>query len=640
MTVNESLKAKLRDTRLFTLASALLLTCSLSSCKTAETTGTDGSKPDKSATTGNAGPIVKCANTALPATKEILDGEREVLASPYPAGQFGGMLRRSIVMADPKTFNYWAAADSTSRELASLLFSPLFDSDPNTGDLVPALAKSWKMDEDKMTYTVVLRKGVKWSDGKPFTADDVVYTWNKIIKEGYGNSSLRDVSSIEGKSPEVTKIDDYTVQFKTAIPFVPFFRVMGFPVAPKHIVEPVISGKDGRKAFDSLFGVNSKEKFVTNGPYVLESYVPGQRVVFKRAENYYMLDENKKSLPYIETQVFSIVQDVQSNLLKFKGGEIDITPVRCRDAGDLVKEAEKLNFKLYDFGANYGSTFITFNLNQRKDPKSGKLYVDPIKSAWFNDVNFRQAINHAIDRKNVVNNYFKGLGAPAFTAATAGAPFTNDELKPFERNVEEAKAMLAKSGFTWKDGKCFDKAGHAVEFDLLSSAGGTFYGFVGVAFKKDMEALGIKVNYQEIDGNLLQNRVLNSLDWQAVLFSLTGDPLEPNDSVNVYKSSGRLHLFDQRQQDKDGTIKVSDARPWEKEIDDLLDKGAKTFDKAERKKIYDRVQAVFYEQVPFIYIASPKQIVGVRNTLRNYDPTPLTQLGLGLHNLPELWISK
>ena len=332
--------------------------------------------------------------------------------------------------------------------------------------------------------------------------------------------------------------------------------------------------------------------------------------------------------------------EVNTNLLKFKGKEIDITPVRCRDAGDLVTMSKEGNFKLYDFGPSQGSTFIMFNMNQRKNPKTGKPYVDPIKSAWFNDVNFRQAISHGVDRQSIVSNYFKGLGDPTFSAQVSTSPFYNSELKAYGRDVNVAKDLLKKSGFSWdKDGSLIDKAGHKVEFDLLTSAGGTYYEFVGTNFTKDMKELGIKVNFAPIDFNLLSGKINSSLDWQAALFSLSGgDPLEPNDSVNVYKSDSRLHLFDQRLPDEKGEIKVSDARPWEKQIDQLLDKGAITFDKAERKKIYNEVQQIFYDQMPFIYLASPRTIVGARNTIQNYVPTPMSQPAAGLHNLEEIWV--
>jgi len=584
-------------------------------------------------------PIQQCSSVSPGPYKESTIGDAQVMLSRYPLGEFGGTLKRSLVMADPKTFNYWAASDAASREIANLMFASLLETDPYNADIVPGLAESYAIAPDNMTYTVKLRKGLKWSDGHPITSADVVYTWNKIIKEGYGNSSLRDVTQVDGKSPEVTAQDDLTVTFKTAKPFAPFIRAIGVPIAPKHILEPITSGKDSQRAFNGFWGVNTKpSELVTSGPFTLEQFTPSQRVELKRASNYYLYNEQKKALPYLEHVTFQIVPDVNTNLLKFKGGEIDMTIVRCRDAGDLAKEAKAGNYKLYDFGPGYGSTFICFNLNQRKD-KKGKPYVDPIKSAWFNDVNFRQAINHSINRDNIVSNYFKGLGQPAFGAETPDAPFKNNDLKPFARDVNYSRELLKKSGFTWdKEGNLHDKNGNKVEFDLLTAAGGTFYAFVGTAFKTDMKDLGIKVNYSEINGNTLNDKVMSALDWQAILFSLTGDPMEPNDGANVYKSKSRLHIFDQRLADDKGVTTANDIRPWEAEIDKLMEEGAQTFDKAERKKIYGRVQAILYEQVPFIYTVSPKQIVGVRNTVKNYYPTPLSQQAIGLHNLPEVWV--
>lgn len=605
-----------------------------SSSTTTTTTSTSTSATSDS-------PIQKCDSQSPGPYKTVTIGGAEKRQGRYEIGKPGGKLVRSIINSNPNTFNYWAANDTTSHEMAALMFASLLDIDPYSGDVVPALAESFAVDPDGVTYTTKLRKGLKWSDGKPITAEDVAYTWNTIIKGGYGNSSLRDVTTVEGKSPVVTVVDELTNKFVTARPFAPFLRTMGLPIAPKHIVEPVISKKDGRKLFSNLWTTESKpESFVTNGMFRLDSYVPSQRIVFKRAKNYYTVSPESKPLPYLDRITYLIVPEVNTNLLKFKGKEIDITQVRCRDAGELASTAKEGNFKLYDFGPSQGSNFIMFNMNQRENPKTGKPYVDPIKSAWFNDLNFRQAISHAVDRQSIVANYFKGLGEPIFSAMMSTSPFYNNRLKPYGCDLAVAKELLKKSGFTWDgDGKLTDKAGHKVEFDLLTSTGGTFSEFVSSAFQKDMKELGIKVNVASMDGNILSGKLTASLDWQAVFFSLSGgDPLEPNDSANVYRSGSRLHIFDQRLPDEKGEIKVTDARPWETQIDQLLDKGAVTFDKVERKKIYDEVQQIFYDQMPFIYLASPRTIVGARNTIHNYVPTPISQPAVGLHNLEEIWV--
>ncbi len=571
----------------------------------------------------------------------VIDGV-EMRQGRYPNGKFGGTLVRSIVASDPKCFNYWAAADSTSRELTALMFPGLVATDPYTGDVIPDMAESFTIAPDRLTYTTKLRKGLKWSDGKPITAEDVAFTWNTIVAGGYGNSSLRDYTSVGGKSPIVKVVDELTNEFKTPVPFAPFTRTLGIAIAPKHVIEPIIKKADGRKAFNELWSASVDPKtLVTSGPFVLKNFVPSQRVELARTKNYYGVNQEGKALPYLDRVVYLIVPDVSTNLLKFKNNEIDSTIVRARDVAELLPAQKQGNYTLYSLGESAGTTFVMFNLNRRKDPKSGKPYVDPIKSAWFNDVNFRQAVNHVINRSNMVANYFKGIGFTAFSSEPKSSPFFNDQLAAFKPDESFSMSLLEKSGFKKNaQGNLVDKDGHRVEFTLISSSGGTFYEAIGNMIVDDLKKLGIKANFQMINFNILADKINNTLNWDAALFSLTGDPLEPHGGANVFRSDARLHLFDQRlpaENAKDGKPVVTDARPWETELDELFDKGATTFDKAKRKEIYGQVQKIIYDQAPFIYTANSRVIVGARNTLKNFDPTALSQDVQGLHNLDEIW---
>jgi peptide/nickel transport system substrate-binding protein len=240
----------------------------------------------------------------------------------------------------------------------------------------------------------------------------------------------------------------------------------------------------------------------------------------------------------------------------------------------------------------------------------------------------------------MVANYFKGLGYPAFTTISPVSPFFNNQLKGFEPDVDYAMELLKKSGFKKdRSGRLVDKEGHSVEFDLVTMAGGTFLPTIGNMAIEDMKKLGMKVNFQELNFNILMDKVHTSCDWDAGIYALSGgDPFEPNDGANVYRSNGRLHLFDQRQPDKDGEIVVEDAREWEKRIDSIFSEGATTLDKNKRKELYDEFQKILYEQAPFVYLCDAMNIIGARNTVKNYQPTQLSQLVLGLHNIEEIWI--
>lgn len=624
--------------------SALLIAPVLSGCAVDKVPSTTGSTTTTTTTTtaeqsGSKGPlaIVNPPNPGPYKTK-LIEGE-EMRVGRFPVGQAGGTLVRSMVGTDPKTFNYWAAEDTGSTLLASHLFSGLVTVDPWTGDVIPDMAESFKVDPDGVTYTTTLRKGLTWSDGKPITSADVEFTWNKLIAGGYGNSSLRDVVSVDGKLPTVTAVDELTNKFVTPKPFAPFLRQIGIAVAPKHIIEPILKRKDGRAAFQQLWSSNIDPKtLVTSGPYTLSRFVPAQRVELQATKDYYMVNSDGKQLPYLEKLMFLIVPDPNTNLLKFMGKEIDLTAVRARDIPKLLTEQDKGNFKLYNLGPSIGTTFVMVNMNRRDNEKTHKPFVNPIKSKWFNDTNFRQAINHSINRQEIVDNYFKGIGSTLFTAEPSASPYFNSKLQPFKTDNELSMSLLKKSGFEKKpDGFLYDRDGNKVEINMVTSAGSTFYEFIGNMMVNDMKKLGITVNFQPIAFNVLNDKV-SSGDWECCLMSLSpGDALEPNDGANVWKSNGRMHMFDERQPDAAGNIVVKDARPWEKRLDELFNKGAQTLDKAERHKIYDEYQQIAYDEAPFIYLVTPATIIAARNSLQNYVPTTLSQYTSGMHNIEEVW---
>ncbi|MBY0358186.1 MAG: ABC transporter substrate-binding protein [Candidatus Obscuribacterales bacterium] len=625
-------------TNAFTLLTGLSIL--LSGCSTAGGDKTENNESGVPACCQEKKSALPVVNPAYPGPfKTYMVEGAERLQGRYPAGVQGGSLVRVIVGLDPKTFNPWTAADSLSSELGGTMFRGLAQTDMFNGDVVPDLAVEIKELPDHVTYITRLRKGLKWSDGKPITSADVEFTWNKIIGQGYGNTSIRDIAQVEGKMPKVTSEDELTNKFVTAKPFVPFKRLLATPIAPKHIVEPIISKKDGHRQFEQLWSVNcNPASLITSGPYVLSRFVPSQRVELKKTSNFYMLDQKGRGLPNIDKQIYTIIPDVNTLLLKFKAKEIDITQLRARDVVDLLKNQKAGNYRLYNLGPSTGSFFLVFNMNQRNDGKSKKPYVDPIKSAWFNDTNFRQAVNHIIDRQKIVANYFKGIGSVSHTSMPEASPFYDKDLPAFSPDLKAAEDMLRQSGFVKKpDGYLYDKKGHKVEFDLLYASGGTFYPAAAGMIADDMKKLGIKANLQELNFNVIQDKMDSKKDWDAQLMALTGDPLEPHNGANVFRTDGRLHLFDQRDHDDKGNIKVTDARPWEKRMDEIYDLAACEFDQTKRKALYDEFQKIIYDQAPFIYIVCPTSIIGTRNTIKNYDPTPLSQTIMGLHNLEEIY---
>ncbi|HEY9746229.1 MAG TPA: ABC transporter substrate-binding protein, partial [Oculatellaceae cyanobacterium] len=427
------------------------------------------------------------------------------------------------------------------------------------------------------------------------------------------------------------------IEFKTAKPFAPFIRNLGANIAPAHILKPVVA--KGPKAFSAFWSVNdaakSPEKFVSSGMWLLDSYDPRLKVTFKRNPRFFMVDKKKRRLPYLDRYVLSFVGDLNNQELQFEQGKSDMYSV----PGNFVSHVRKLNkpdFHLYNLGPTSGTTFMAFNLSTRKNAQ-GKPLVDPIRSEWFNDVNFRQAINHTINRNDIVANILKGVGAPLFTAESLSSIYLNKKLAAgFPPDPEYAKELLKKSGFTWDErGNLLDKKGRRVEFTLLTNSGNTEREAVGVNIKQDLATLGMKVNFKPIEFNVLVGK-LGEGSWETMIMGLTGSNLEPHGGANVWTSGGSIHLFNQRHIEPGKPVRLDDLLPWEKELDRLFAQGAQTFDFNERKRIYDQYQQIIYDQAPLIYLYSPLQILAVRDRIQNFDPTPLE----AFHNLEEIWIKE
>lgn len=576
-------------------------------------------------------------------TKSSGKDVQELWQSRGDVGVRGGTFTVSTFGSGPKTFNPWAAADVESDGIGYLMFEHLVDIDAWTGKPYPRLAKSIDISPNKLDYTITLRKGLKWSDGQPITADDVVYTMNTLIKRGFGNSSRRDVLSVYGKFPTTTKVDDLTVKIHTDVPFVPFLNSLsGIAIAPKHVVE-TISNK-GMKDFQGLWDVNCDPKtIVTSGRFKLLRYVPGQRAEFVRNEKYGMADRAGTQLPYLDKFVYAIVPDQNTQILKFYAGELDLLDIRSVKGPDaaIMKQREKTgNFTMHGLGPDDGTMFVMFNMNQRKNLENGKYYVDPVKQKWFNNPYFRKAVTHALDRNRIVNNVLRGVGLPLYTSESIASRFQNKSLQPYPQDLKLSADLLKQGGFVLKDKVLYDADGHRVEFSLLTNSGNMLRDAVCIIITDELKKLGIKVNYQPIDFNILISKVDHSFDWEAIVMGLTGPRVEPYDGANVWKSDGRLHMFDQRKPDAHGHIPVTDARDWEKQIDELFDKMATTFDEAKRRQYCEEYQAIVYEQNPFIYLYTPLLITAIKNSVGNYKPMPLginyTPLG-SMHNLEEIY---
>ncbi|MEJ7556450.1 MAG: ABC transporter substrate-binding protein [Aquificaceae bacterium] len=523
-------------------------------------------------------------------------------------GKEGGEIR-FVLNSDPRTLNPALAQETSSTAVLSYLFTGLTKIDLKSMQVVPDLAHKWEEKEGGRVYIFHLRRNVRWSDGEPFTADDVVFTYRDIYLNPQIPNSTGDMFRGILKSQEdiknfVRKIDKYTVEFRLPEAFAPFLSALSAPILPKHKLEKFV--KEGN--FMTAWNVNTDPKdIVGTGPYRLKRYIKGVMVEYEANPYYYEYDNSGRQLPYIKRKIGYIVQDPDTALLKYSLGEIDYMGVRPQD---VLFISRVKNTTLYDLGPTPSTTFLVFNQNPNSKVPKHKL-------RWFQNREFRRAISHAIDREGICYLVYNGLADPLYGPITpANRPYYTEGLFPvYEYNLKKARAILESLGFKDRngDGWLEDPEGNTLEIVLLTNAGNKEREAIGNMIKEDLEKIGIKVIFRPIDFNSLVNRLTSPpYDWEAVIIGLTGS-MDPHFGRNVWHSSGTLHMWNPRQS--------KPQTQWEREVDELFDLGAKETNFERRVEIYRKAYRIIAEEQPMIFIAAPKSMLAVRNRFENLFPT-------------------
>lgn len=532
-------------------------------------------------------------------------------------------------LSDPKTFNY--ALKSEFPNFFPFIFEGLTFANEFTGKIEPGLAESWESFDNNQRYVFTLREGLKWSDGLPLTADDVVFTYEEIVFNPEIATDQKDVLKIgeSGTFPKIRKLDDRRVEFTLPEPFAPFLRITSGPqdgvvILPKHILREAVITKDanGNSKFASTWGTDTNpEEIVVNGAYRIASYTPSQRVVLERNPYYWRRDAQGNPQPYIERIIWEIVESSETALIQFRSGGLDLTDgwgfTPPENFGLLKREEKRGNFKIYTAQARPGTNFISFNLN--KGQRNGRPLVNPIKSRWFNSVEFRQAIAYAINRQSLINNSLRGLGELQNSPISVQSLYyisPKDGLKTYDYNPERSKELLAKAGFKYNNNQLLDADGNRVRFTLMTNAGNKTREGIGAQIKQDLSKIGIQVDFNPIAFNTLVDKLSNTLDWECYLLGFTGG-VEPNDGANVWLPDGGLHSFNQKPPRGQPPIEGREVYDWEAEIGRLYVEGAQEVDEAKRKAIYAETQRITQEYLPMIYLVNALSMSAVRDRIQN-----------------------
>lgn len=528
--------------------------------------------------------------------------------------------------SDPKSFNPVTAQETSSTTIISSIFEGLTRTNGITLAVEPCLAKKWSVSEDGLVWTFILQDNVRWSDGKPFSADDVVFTFNDLIYDPDIPSSDRDIFTIDGKKILVEKLDAHTVRFTLPMKFAPFLRSLSTSILPKHKLATAL--KEGR--FNFSWGIDTPvNEIVGTGPYVLKQYLPGQQIALAANPYYWRTTPEGERLPLIERIVFLIVPSQDIALLKFLDGEVDSIPMRGMEYALLKPLEKKKDFTVYDLGSAFSSNFLVFNQNTRVNSKTRKPFVDPVKLSWFSNVNFRKAVAHAIDKRRIIEIVMNGLGYPQESSENPNnIAFYNPDVVRYDYDLPLARKILLEQGFSDKngDGILEDPHGHRVEFNLYTNSDSVERLQIAAIVRRDLELLGLKVNFLGLEFNSIVSKLMANYEWDAIILGLTGG-LEPHFGKNVWVSNGQLHFWNPGQE--------TPATSWEKRVDEIFTEGVQILDDAKRKPLYDEWQKIVSQQLPLIYTVFSANLVAVRNKFENLTPS---RFGGIFHNLEELYL--
>lgn len=560
---------------------------------------------------------------AAPLPEAANPGE-EIARMAGVSGHYGGHLTIGQ-RAEPKTLNPVTATDAVSREVIGRLMGDLIEINRSSQQTEPALAKSWKISPDGRTFTLQLRKGIRFSDGHPFDADDVLFSFNVYMDEVV-DSPQRDLLIIDGKPILVTKLDQYTVRFALPCPYAAAERLFdGLAMLPKHLLEKQYH--EGH--FAQAWSLNVQASEVAGlGPFRLKQYVPGQRVVVERNPYYWKVDQKNQRLPYLDELVFLFVGTEDAQVMRFEAGETDIiSRLSSENYNLLSREKSRVGSQLADIGPSLEYSFLLFNLNDLSGKKLGEVAG---KQAWFSDLKFRQAISAAVDRESIVRLVYGTRGAALWGNVGPGNKLWINQTIPHpSRSVETARELLKAAGYSWNAaGQLLDATRQPVEFSIITSSSNSQRMKMATLLQDDLSHIGMQVHVVPLEFRAMIDRVFQSFDYDAAIMGLGGGDADPNPEMNVWAFSGTSHLWHLGE--------TKPATDWERELDRLMQQQMVTLDYAKRKQLYDRAQQLIAENLPFIFLGTPNILAGANARVGNFHPAVLDPYTLW--NADELYV--
>ena len=539
------------------------------------------------------------------------------------AGTYGGTLVYSI-LGEVETFNPVEPKGATSQELRALVFDGLVSYSNGNWEHTPSLAHRWEVSADHKTWTFHLRRGVVFSDGEPLTIDDVEFSFLCIFHEEVPSSIKDGFRDEQGRYPTMSvDRDAQTISFTTHDVDSQFLTHVGnVSIIPKHRFGDHLQAKNPT-ILQQMTSAADPKTIIGSGPFVLKSYAAAEKVEYVRNPYYWKTDARDQRLPYYDRVVIALVKDQNLQVQKFLAGEHDLLdtlpPDRYREAADAAKGSDS-GFEVLTLGCSLNTNWVSFNLHPGVNETTGKPFVAPEKQHWFHNIDFRRAVNHALDRRGMVKSALEGRGRPIWASITPGnRNFYCKDVERYKYDVKLAEKLLDDLG--WKDtngdGIREDDQGRKISFNLNTNVENNTRLQMCNLIKNDLAKVGIEVNFKALDFNGLVTRLRDSHEWDMILLGWgSGVPADPSNSKNINRSSGRLHVW------YPGQPQPSPIE-WERRVDVLVGRLDRELDPVKRKAISDEIQIEVSKQIPILYLVAANQYALAKGSVGNLWPSLL-----------------
>ena len=506
-------------------------------------------------------------------------GDRLMGKDIEPAGSTGGVLIEGGI-SDISTLSPIMSNDTASSNVQNFIFEPLVEPNPDTLEAVGSLAESWSVSEDGLTWTFNLRDGVTWHDGTPFTADDVVFTYELHMTEEANSPRFSDFTS---KIESVTAADESTVVFQ-AVQVNPDFALdlAIYGIVAKHVWEGVAPAD---VATDGGATGEDPSRVVGTGPFIFEEWLVEDRVTVVANPDYW------DGAPHLDSYIYVNVADQATLVQQLKTGEVDYGGVNEA----AVVEFEGSDVTIFDY-PTLGFTFYGTNL-------------DAEKTTIFQDWQVRHALLHALDREAMIEAIRFGFGQVAvgtFPVLTwAFNPDGIDESLHFPYDVDKAKSLLDEAGWTEGGDGVREKDGQTLAFTMYTNAGNTVREQYLTIMQEFWREIGVEMTPQLEPFPALVERITETFDFEAFLIGFSWS-VPPDQSPMWHTDSYPLGF---------NIVKYSNT-----EVDDLLTEALSELDQDRRRELYTEFQNILLQDLPMAVLDFPQGIRGVNQRAHNVFP--------------------